>query len=302
MQVVGIGELLWDVLPDGSRLGGAPCNVLVNLVRLGHSATYITAVGADEPGRDALVQLDALGVDSSFIATLDGQTTGTAHVDLDADGVPAFSIVRPAAYDAIELSPADVARIVRSGPGALVFGTLAQQTAGVRASTRLVVSACAGALRLYDVNLREGCWDEALVRELAELASVIKLNEQEALTIGSLVGVPVSNTEALCGGLATRLGLRGVAITAGESGASLLLDGIFARAPAPDISVVDTIGAGDAFSAALIDGIARGASAEAVVRRANALGGLIASRPGATPFWTLTELAALEAQDWPAPR
>jgi fructokinase len=302
MQVVGIGELLWDLLPDGPRLGGAPCNVLVNLVRLGHQATYITAVGNDKRGRDALVQLNALGVDSSFVATLDGQTTGTACVDLDADGVPAFEIVRPAAYDALELSAADVARIVRSDPGALVFGTLAQQTAGVRASTRLVASACAGAMPFYDVNLREGGWDERLVLELAELASVIKLNEQEALTIGSFMGVPVSDTEALCGGLATRLGLRGVAITAGESGASLLLDGIFARAPAPDISVVDTIGAGDAFSAALIDGILRNASAEAVVRRANALGGLIASQPGATPLWTLTELAALEAQNWPAPR
>ena len=148
------------------------------------------AVGNDKLGREALVQLDALGVDSSFIATLDGQTTGTACVDLDADGVPAFGIVRPAAYDALELSPADAARIVRSDPGALVFGTLAQQTAGMRASTRLVASACAGAIRFYDVNLREGGWDEGLVLELAELASVIKLNEQEALTIGSFVGVP----------------------------------------------------------------------------------------------------------------
>jgi fructokinase len=296
MQVVGIGELLWDLLPHGPQLGGAPCNVLVNLVRLGHRATYITAVGGDQPGREALVQLDALGVDASFIATLDGQTTGTASVDLDAEGVPVFGIVRPAAYDALELSPADVARIVQSDPDALVFGTLAQQTAGMRASTRLLASACAGAIRFYDVNLRDGGWDEGLVLKLAELASVIKLNEQEALTIGSIVGVPLSDTEALCGGLATRLGLRGVAITAGGSGASLLLDGIFARARAPEVSVVDTIGSGDAFSAALIDGLARGASAAAVVRRANALGGLIASRPGATPRWTLTELAALEAQ------
>ena len=166
----------------------------------------------------------------------------------------------------------------------------------MRASTRLIASACVGAIRLYDVNLREGGWDERLVLELAELSSVIKLNEQEALTIGSFVGVPVSDTEALCGGLASRLGLRGVAITAGGSGASLLLDSIFARARAPEVSVVDTIGSGDAFAAALIDGIARGASAAAVVRRANALGGLIASRPGATPLWTRTELAALEAQ------
>jgi fructokinase len=296
IQVVGIGELLWDLLPDGPRLGGAPCNVIVNLVRLGHAASYITAVGDDELGRAALLQLAAVGVDASFIVTLAGHATGTARVELDDDGVPGFTIARPAAYDAIELSPADVDSIVRSHPRALVFGTLAQQAAAVRHSTLRLAAACADAIRLYDVNLREGGWDEALVRELAELASVIKLNEQEARTIGSLFGVPASDTEALCAGLATRLGLRGVAITAGKSGASLLLDGIFARAAAPDVHVVDTIGSGDAFSAALIDGIARGASAEAAVRRANALGGLIAARPGATPRWTLAELGALEAR------
>src|SRR5438093_7907718 len=144
MQVVGIGELLWDLLPDGPRLGGAPCNVLVNLVRLGHRATYITAVGSDKLGREALVQLDALGVDSSFIATLDGQTTGTACVDLDADGVPAFGIVRPAAYDALELSPADVARIVRSDPGARVVGPLAKHMVWLRASAWRVASCWSG--------------------------------------------------------------------------------------------------------------------------------------------------------------
>jgi fructokinase len=295
MHAVGIGELLWDLLPDGPRLGGAPCNVLINLVRLGHRATYVTGVGRDDLGRAALRQLIAHGVETSLVAIVDDRPTGTARVNLDADGVPVFSIVRPAAYDALELLSADLAAIAGSEAGALIYGTLAQQTPAVRRSTRLVARAIKGGIRFYDVNLREGCWDADLVRELASLATVIKLNQEEANIVGPLLGAPLSDTEAFCRGLATRLGLRGVAVTAGASGASLFLDGLFVRAPAPDVDVVDTIGSGDAFSAALIDGIAAGANAETVLRRATALGALVASRAGATPSWTLGELAALVA-------
>jgi fructokinase len=134
MHAVGIGELLWDLLPDGPRLGGAPCNVLINLVRLGHRATYVTGVGRDDLGRAALRQLIALGVETSLVAIVDDRPTGTARVDLDADGVPVFSIVRPAAYDALELLSADLAAIAGSEAGALIYGTLAQQTPAVRRS------------------------------------------------------------------------------------------------------------------------------------------------------------------------
>src|ERR1700730_17972720 len=128
MHAFGIGEVLWDLLPDGSRLGGAPLNVLINLKRLGHQVTYVTGVGRDALGEAAMRHMAALGVDTSFVEVSADQPTGTAGVELDADGVPTFTIARPAAYDAVHLSSADLSRIAESRPRALIYGTLAQQT------------------------------------------------------------------------------------------------------------------------------------------------------------------------------
>jgi fructokinase len=296
MHAVGIGELLWDLLPGGPRLGGAPLNVLINLRRLGHRVTYITGVGRDELGEAALRHLVSLGVDTAFVTVSEDYPTGTARVELDTDGVPTFTIARPAAYDAVHLSPAELTRIAEDRPRALVYGTLAQQMDRVRTSLRDLSSMVSGEIRLYDVNLRQDVWDAGLVRELAQMASVIKLNQQEAEVIGAMFDVESTDMELLCRGLAARLGLDGVAVTAGADGASVLLGEVFAHAPAPRVEVHDTVGSGDAFSAAFIDGIASGARVAGIVRRATALGALVASRPGATPAWTLDELAALEQQ------
>jgi fructokinase len=294
MHAVGIGELLWDLLPGGRRLGGAPLNVLINLRRLGHRVTYITGVGRDDLGDTALRLLVSLGVDTAFATISDDYATGTARVELDADGVPTFTIARPAAYDAVHLSPVELTRIAQSAPGALVYGTLAQQTIGVRSLLRDLSSIVIDGIRFYDVNLRPGSWDAGVVRELAQMASVIKLNQQEAEVVGTLFDVRSTDTESFCRELAARLGLQGVAVTAGADGASVLLGGVFAHAPAPRVEVHDTVGSGDAFSAALIDGVATGAQVADIVRRATAVGALVASRAGATPDWTLEELKALE--------
>ena len=135
MHALGIGEVLWDLLPDGPRLGGAPLNVLINLKRLGHRVTYVTGVGHDALGVAALRHLVALGVDTSFVEISEDHPTGTAEVKLDVDGVPTFNIARPAAYDAVHLKPEELAKLA-DVPRALVYGTLAQQTVGVRESLR----------------------------------------------------------------------------------------------------------------------------------------------------------------------
>jgi fructokinase len=292
--VVGIGEILWDLLPDGPRLGGAPCNVLVHLASLGHRAAYITAVGQDSLGAAAREELEALGLDTSFVVS-SPLPTGRAEVEIDADGVPRFSLVPGSAYEAIDLSTDDVTSIVERQPRALVFGTLAQCSDTVRRSTRRLATALPDALRLYDVNLREGLWNRDLIVELAGLASVIKLNRDEAATIAPFFDIAWPDTERFCRSLADRLGIRAVAVTAGGAGASLLLDGVFVEARAPAVVVVDTIGSGDAFGAALVDGILAGAPASAIIRRSISLGALIATKPGGTPAWDAAELAAIEA-------
>ena len=294
MHVVGIGELLWDLLPDGPRLGGAPLNVLINLRRLGHHVTYVSGVGKDELGVAALRHLADLDLDTSFVTASAALPTGTARVELDPDGVPSFSIPRPAAYDGVCLSTAEIACIAELNPRVLVYGTLAQQTATTKASLRALSSLLAGGIRFYDVNLRPGGWDPDLVRELTGMASLIKLNEHEAQVVADLFDLaPTTDTEALCRGLAARCELQGVAVTAGADGASVLLGGVFACSPAPKVDLVDTVGSGDAFSAALINGVTSGEPVDRIVRRATALGALVASRSGATPAWTLDEVDAL---------
>jgi fructokinase len=304
--VVGIGEILWDLLPEGPSLGGAPCNVMVNLARLGHDAVFVTAVGDDELGRAARHALVALGLDTSFVLTVE-RRTGQAGVVLDGDGIPEFRIAPDDAYSEIDLSAADVTALASTGARAIVYGTLAQRSPQVRASTAALARALPGAMGVYDVNLRPGLWDDELVRHLTSMASVVKLNEEEARLLAPVFGAPWPDPETFSRALAASHGLRAVAVTAGPKGASLLLDGAYAEAPAPEVDAANTIGAGDAFTAAMIDGILRDLPANVVLGRSISLGTLIASRQGALPQWTVDDLREFEQRtadrlDQPSPQ
>jgi fructokinase len=292
--VVGIGEVLWDMLPGGRRLGGAPCNVLIHLKRLGHRAVYVTAVGADDPGIDARRSLEALGIDTSYVATA-ARPTARAEVEVGEDGTPHFTIDPGGAYESVDLSRADVARLASGGAVALVYGTLAQRSRTVRRSTAELVAAVPQALRFYDVNLRSGLWDPELIVSVAGTASFIKMSHQEAAVIAPLFDVPWPGTERFCRALRGRLELRGVAVTAGAGPAALLIEDVYVESRPPPVVVVDTVGSGDAFAAALVDGLVAGRPADAILRRSVILGALVASRAGATPDWSRAELAQVEA-------
>jgi fructokinase len=293
-HVVGIGEILWDELPGGRAIGGAPFNVVANLARLGHEAAYVTAVGRDALGTGAVAEIRDHGVDASLVQVLDGTPTGIARVSLGPSGTPEFEIVRPAAYQELRLDDAAVHQIAGRRPGALVFGTLAQLPGQIRDGTRRLAAELQGAVRLYDVNLRDGWWSPEVVAELAALATIVKLTDEEARQLEPALGVRWGGAEAFCRRLSERLGLRGVAVSAGADGASVWLDGEFASGPPPVVTVADSVGAGDAFAAGLLDAVSRGMPATAALRRANALGALVVSRSGALPGWTPAELTALE--------
>jgi fructokinase len=293
--VIGIGEVLWDLLTDAPRLGGAPCNVLVHLRRLGHEVALVSAVGRDDLGRAAVLELAVAGVDTSSVATV-SSPTGRAEVVLAADGTAGFSIASGGAYESVDLTAIEIARLARTSPAALVFGTLAQRSSTVRRSTVELAAALPDAVRLYDVNLRSGLWDQDLVGRLAAIATFVKMNRDEAAVVAPFFGVPWPGTEQFCRALRHRLGLRGVAVTAGASGAALLVDDEFVELPAVPVAVVDTIGSGDAFAAALVDGLIADRPATAILRRSIALGALVATRAGATPAWAASDLAALEAE------
>ena len=290
---VGLGELLWDRLPDRDRLGGAPFNVVCHLARLRHRAVFVTAVGCDDLGDAALRELRNRGVDDSFVTQSTSAPTGIARVTLAADGAPTFEIVRPAAYEALRLDADTIASLAALGPDALVIGTLAHAETDLLARTRALVASLGNPTVVYDVNLRAGWWSIDLVRELAALATVVKLNEDEARELAPALGYPDGgrDIEGFCRTFARRFELRGVAVTAGQANAAILLDSIFTTTTPPRVDVVDTIGAGDAFTAGLVDGLVYDRSVGATLQGAAALGALVASRHGALPEWTLSELA-----------
>ena len=282
-SVVGVGELLWDLLPGGPRLGGAPFNAVAHLARLGCRARYVSAVGRDDLGERAMLEVAGLGVEAHLITTTD-LPTGVVRVALDAHGVPAYEIVSPAAYEATELrhrlDPA-----IAGGVDMIVIGTLAQRFPSVREATRRVVDANPGAVLLYDVNLRPGCWDATLVGRLLEDATVAKLNEDEQATLAAALALPTTSTERFARTACDRYGLRGICVTRGPSGAALLLDDVYREAPAPRVLVVDTVGAGDAFAAGLGYGLLNSWTVSEILSVATDLGALVASRPGAIPAW-----------------
>ena len=288
--IIGVGELLWDMLPDGPHLGGAPFNVLVHLRRLGRATALVSAVGDDAAGVRARTEVERLGVGSNWIQTRRGAATGSAVASLDDTGSPTFEISRPAAYDRLDLGRASLSAIAETKPSAIVLGTLAQQSASVRAATRGIIEACPDSVQLYDANLRDGCWDGPLVEALLSGATVIKLNEAEADIVARLAGWSSGSDLRFGHELARETGARAVCVTRGHLGARLWMDELYLDGAPPSIEVSDAAGAGDAFAAGLLDGLLAGRDGHDVLRRALALGSLVASRPGATPDWTLEEL------------
>lgn len=297
-RVLAVGELLWDLLPGGPRLGlgGAPFNVVAHIGRLGQQTAILTGVGNDPLGEGARNEAARLGIATTWIHVVEGLPTGTARVVLAADGSPTFSIQRPAAYDGWTLDGRGLDALVNSFPfDALVLGSLAQQVTRIREITTALVRARPAAVRLYDVNLRDGCWDIATVSALLELATIVKLSESEAVVLSAQFGIPTTGWPRFMTELAGRTGVRAVCLTRGDSGSLLLLDGSLVEATPPNVAVVDTVGAGDAFAAALLMGVLANAPAVDAVRRATALGALVAARSGAIPEWAPAELVELEA-------
>jgi fructokinase len=272
MTILSIGEILWDVYSDSSRLGGAPFNFAVNAHRLGHRVLFLSATGDDERGAAAREKAAALGLDTSFLQIAPGRTTGHVTVSLDAVGQPDYTIHRPAAYDFLQLDDMQLARIAALQPEWIYFGTLYQMEAPARRQVRRLIEAFPAARRFYDVNLRRASYTPELVKESIALAHVLKLNEEEAELFPDLAGPWAA------------------AVTCGERGSKIRIGDDRAICPSSPVLVADAVGAGDAFAAAFLHGIAQGWSAARTGTYANRLGALVASRPGAIPDWSPADL------------
>lgn len=282
-KIVAVGEVLWDLLPAGPQLGGAPANFAFHCRNLGADARLVTRVGRDERGEAVFERFGQLHLPTEHVQVDPGRPTGTVEVELDAHGHPSYAIREGAAWDAIEADAAtlDLAR----GADAVCFGSLAQRAEASRRSIRaLVAAARPGAFRVLDVNLRAPFVDRDVVAESLGLANVLKLNEDELPELARMFGLSTTEVRPAMVGLARCFGLSLVALTRGGAGSLLMADGVWSDHPGgAAVEVADTIGAGDAFTAALVVGLLSGRPLQAINQHANAVAAFVCSRPGATP-------------------
>jgi fructokinase len=298
MRVLSIGEVLWDVFPDlgqvkgQEHLGGAPLNFSANIVRLGGQASLLTGIGHDQRGRIAQETMVLLGVGTDFVQTVEDCATGVARVSTSASGEPQFSIPRPAAFDLTHIPAETMERLHAFRPDWLYFGTLTQTEQPAEDLVRQLAATLPGVRCFYDMNLRPNCWNLALVQRLCGLATVLKLNEHEAATLGEMTGMGTESftLEAFCEVWAAQYELAAICVTLGPQGCLVFQDGAFTTVPGYPAVVQDTVGAGDAFSAAFLHGFHHLWPVLQTARFANALGSLVASRAGATPPWTVEEV------------
>jgi fructokinase len=293
MKVISIGEVLWDILPSAEHLGGAPFNFALHAHNLGHDVCFVSAVGDDPRGRLAVGQMNDSGLSTRFIRRTKDHPTGSVRVAMNSSGLPQYKIHRPAAYDFPALEPADLDALLTPAPDWIYFGTLQQMSPPAHELTIKLLAAAPAAKHFYDVNLRVDSFAFELVRTLARQAHVLKLNEQELPALAEIAGVQSDSREQFCRACIRVFQLDAVCITLGPLGCALLLNDEYVESPGFPVQVADTIGAGDAFSAALLHGLNAGWPTTQLAEFANRVGALVASRPGGTPKWTLEQAMAL---------
>jgi fructokinase len=296
VNVISIGEVLWDIVGQEEHLGGATFNFSAHLSRLGHRVSFISAVGKDELGQKVIDRMSQLGMTTEYLAVDKDHPTGTTSVALASDGQPKFVLHRPAAYDFPLLTPAQSDRLFSHPVDWIYFGTLHQIYPQARQLTADLLDRAPQTRRFYDVNLRSDGYTSELIPQLMPRATIVKLNHEEVEAIARMFGTRYGSLEEFCRSYADLYKWRGVCVTRGSLGCAVLMDGQYLEASGYPVQVVDTVGAGDAFAAAFLHGLGNGWPTPETADFANRVGALVASRRGAIPDWTISEANALAAR------
>jgi fructokinase len=279
---IGLGELLWDILPDSRQLGGAPANFAYMTSLLGDEGVVASRVGSDELGFETRRRLERLGLSTSCIQTDPTYRTGVAQVELDAKGQPAFQIAEPVAWDFLEWTSAWQALAQRAD--AVCFGSLAQRSPKSRQTIHSFLKAIRPqTTRIFDVNLRQSFYTAEILVDSVKQADIIKLNHDELPTVVQPLGFPFQYEESAAQWLLHTFRVKLVCVTRGGEGSLLVSEHGKHEHPGIRVQVADTVGAGDAFTAALVYHFLRRGSLATMNEAANRMGSWVASRAGATP-------------------
>lgn len=291
-EVLCIGEVLWDSLPAGLFLGGAPLNVASHLHAQGMQVAMVSRVGSDRLGEEARLRMGRQGISTDLIQVDPELRTGFVKIALDEDGIPAYEICQPAAWDAIELTDTLLQRAAAAR--VIVFGCLAQRSAMTR---RTIQRLCeAPALKVLDTNLRAPYEDAEIVRQSLEGADLVKLNEHELQQLGSWYGLPSDLREGTAA-VAEKFNCQMVCVTRGPAGAALWHQGKWCEHPGFKVEVRDTVGSGDAFLATLLAGLLHGMEDDELLQRANLMGAYVATQLGAVPPYYSDRISTILAMN-----
>jgi fructokinase len=280
-KVAAFGELLWDLLPDATVLGGAPFNFSCRIHSLGNEATMISAIGSDVLGKKALEAMSRLQMSGRYIQIKPGSPTGTVNVFFDEFKNPDYEIIRDVAYDIITFSD-DLEELIGQAD-CICFGTLAQRSLISRQTLSRLLRSFRGTCRFYDLNLRKGCYTAEIILSSLQNADILKLNEHEALALKRILSLKSTGLVDICRELAGLYQLQVCVVTLEERGSLAVPSGSDpVYTPGYQTAIVDPLGAGDAFSAGFVDALLRKKPLREACETGNLLGALVVGQKGAT--------------------
>ena len=283
--VAGIGELLWDIFKNKKKLGGAPANFAYHVSALGHNGIIISRIGNDELGREVIDFLEKLNLDTGLIQVDNQMPTGIVVVEMDENNQPYYIIKEEVAWDFLEWS--EKINDLLASVDAVCFGTLAQRNGAARKTIlKFLKMVNNRAVKILDINLRQSFYSGQIIEESLKSADILKLNTGELEVLSSLFQInPKYSEKDLCRFLIDRYSLNLICLTKGEEGSLILNDNSYCESPAFPYEVVDRVGAGDAFTAAMIIQYLKGSTLAEISEYANRLASWVTSNKGGTPVY-----------------
>lgn len=280
-KVVGLGEVLWDIFPEQTCLGGAPANFAYITTLMGDDGIVASRVGDDARGLQALRRMKELGLTVDYVQTDSVHATGVVNVEVNDKGIAQYDIARPVAWDFMEWT-GEWERLVETAD-AVCFGSLAQRTEQSQTTIRSFLRAAARAVKIFDVNLRQSYYSREALEESMKLADIVKLNDEELPKVMEMADLPREDQLTSAQRLMGSYDLELVCVTRGSQGSLLVRGKEVSEHPGFRVRVADTVGSGDAFTAGLVHEHLRGGSLDRMNEMANRAGAWVASEVGAMP-------------------
>lgn len=278
--VVGLGEVLWDMLPEGRKIGGAPVNFAYHAGQFGIDTMAVSAIGNDKLGEDTIAEMNGKHLNHIFPSV--PYPTGSVQVSLDEKGVPAYDIKENVAWDNIPFTN-EIESVARNCQ-AVCFGSLAQRNAVSRNTIRkFIESTPSGCIRIFDINLRQNFYTSNVIRDSLEHCNILKINDEEIMLVSRMFNYDSSNIENVCRTIMEDFSLEMVILTCGTKGSYIFTKGGVSFMPTPKVNVADTVGAGDSFTGSFCAAILRGLPVAEAHKKAVEVSAYVCTQNGAMP-------------------